>query len=129
MRFCRFGSQVPPRYDERKQSLQYAYNKKFETSVSAEPMLDAGNIDELIADLLPLVTDAIWIGKMNRIKRCVDISDEAVEKAAQKVEAGQTDANIKAIYARHRDNPKIKWKGSIKKVVGLERAERPGMDQ
>ncbi|MFC1817988.1 AAA family ATPase [Thermodesulfobacteriota bacterium] len=118
-----------PQFDERRQTLQYAFNKKFATSVSCEPMLDTENIDALIDDLLPLVTDAIWVGKMNRIRHCVDISDKAVEEAVQKIDAGQTDEIIKAIYARHKDNPKIKWKDSIKKVVGLKRAERPGMDQ
>jgi hypothetical protein len=92
-------------------------------------MLDTENIDALIDDLLPLVTDAIWIGKMGRIRYCVDISDKAVEKAVQVIEAGQADENIKAIYARHKDNPKIKWKESIKKVIGLKLLERPGMDQ
>ncbi|MGB6970878.1 MAG: radical SAM protein [Desulfobulbales bacterium] len=118
-----------PRYEERKQALQYAYDKKFSTSVSVEPMLDADHIDELVDDLLPLVTDAIWIGKMNRIRHCVDITDDTVETAVQEIEAGQTDENIKAIYARHKDNPKIKWKESIKKVLGLKSPERPGMDK
>ena len=124
-----FWEPSAPRYEERKQALQYAYDKKFGTSVSVEPMLDADHIDELVDDLLPLVTDAIWIGKMNKIRHCVDINDDDVEKEVQRIEAGQADENIKAIYARHKDNPKIKWKDSIKKVVGLKRAERPGMDQ
>ena len=118
-----------PRYEERRQSLQYAYDKKFATSVSIEPMLDAAHIDELVADLQPLVTDAIWIGKMNRIRHCVDITDDTVEKAVLGIEAGQTDENIMTIYDRHKDNPKIKWKGGIKKLVGLNSPERPGMDQ
>jgi DNA polymerase III subunit gamma/tau len=118
-----------PQFDERRQALLYTFDRKFATSVSCEPMLDTENIDALIEDLLPLVTDAIWIGKMNRIRHCVDITDDDMEKAVQRIEAGQADENIKAIYARHKDNPKIKWKDSIKKVVGLKRAERPGMDQ
>jgi len=118
-----------PLFEERKQALKYAYDKKFATSVSCEPMLDTENIDALIDDLLPLVTDAIWIGKMGRIRYCVDISDKAVEKAVQVIEAGQADENIKAIYARHKDNPKIKWKGEIKKIVGLKSPEMPGMDE
>ena len=92
-------------------------------------MLDTENIDALIEDLLPLVTDAIWIGKMTRIRHCVDITDDTVEKAVQRIEAGQTDEIIKAIYTRHKDNPKIKWKGDIKKIVGLKIPDRPGMDQ
>ena len=35
---------------------------------------------------------------------------------------------IWAIYNQFKDNPKIKWKDSIKKVVGLEMPAEPGMD-
>ena len=118
-----------PQFDERRQALQYVFDKKFATSVSCEPMLDTENIDALIDGLLPMVTDAIWIGKMARIRHCVEITDDTVEKAVQRIEAGQTDENIKAIYDRHKDNSKIKWKGEIKKIVDLKSPERPGMDQ
>jgi hypothetical protein len=46
-----------------------------------------------------------------------------------KIEAGQTDEIIKEIYSRHKDNPKIKWKGEIKKIVRLKMPDMPGMDQ
>jgi hypothetical protein len=33
-----------------------------------------------------------------------------------------------ALYARHRHDPKIKWKDSIKAVVGLHRPTAAGLD-
>jgi hypothetical protein len=32
------------------------------------------------------------------------------------------------LYARHRDDTVIKWKDSIKKVVGIERPTEKGLD-
>ena len=117
-----------PRYEERKAALKYAFEKGYETSVSAEPMLDSDHIDDLVSDLLPFVTDAIWIGTMNHLHR-IEIDDEAVERAIRKIQAGQTEERIKAIYERLKGNQKIKWKAEIKKIVGLPQSEKPGMDK
>jgi DNA repair photolyase len=117
-----------PEYQERKASLQYAYELGFQTSVSAEPMLDPANIDDLIADLLSFITDAIWIGKMNYVGRLYSKVGPEVQAALKIIEDDQTDEIIRAIYARHRHNPKIKWKKGIKKIVGIPLAPKPGMD-
>jgi DNA repair photolyase len=117
-----------PTYDERKVSLIYAFESGFQTSVSVEPMLDAPNIDILIIELLPYATDAIWIGKMNHLGRLEKNADLAMKRAIVKVRYDQTDSAIKSIYSRHRDNPMIKWKKEIKKVVGIPFANRNGMD-
>lgn len=117
-----------PCYQERKAALQFAYGQGFQTSVSVEPMLDPAQIDNLIADLLPFVTDAIWIGKMNYAGRLYGHVGPEVQAALKIIENGQTDKIIRSIYARHKDNPKIKWKKGIKKIVGLPLAPQPGMD-
>lgn len=117
-----------PRYEERKAALKYAFEKGYETSVSVEPMLDSDHIDDLVSDLLPFVTDAIWIGTMNHLHR-IEIDDEAVERAIRNIQAGQTEDRIKAIYERLKGNHKIKWKAEIKKIVGLPQVEKPGMDK
>jgi hypothetical protein len=41
-----------------------------------------------------------------------------MQKTEQLVE-WQTDENIKQLYSQYKDNPKIKWKESIKKVLGI----------
>jgi DNA repair photolyase len=108
-----------PTCSERIASLQYAFENGFQTSVSVEPMLDSANIDRLIAEVLPFVTETIWIGKMNHLRRFAKNADPQLLSAIQHVEAGQTDDIIRAIYHRHKMNPNIRWKASIKKVVGL----------
>ncbi len=117
-----------PGYDERKQCLFYAYEAGFQTSVSVEPMLDSANIDTLIGDLLPYVTHSIWIGTMNHLGRLEKGSDMVLRRAINVIRHGQTDSIIKAIYGRHKNNPKIKWKAEIKKIVGIQLAKKPGMD-
>jgi DNA repair photolyase len=56
-----------PKYEERKVCLAYARNRGFRTSVSMEPMLDTPNIESMIKDLDPLVSEDIWLGTMNHI--------------------------------------------------------------
>jgi DNA repair photolyase len=116
-----------PPYQERKAALRYAFETGYETSVSIEPMLDSENIDALVEDLSPLVSDSTWIGLMNYTGR-IAIDSEEVRREVEKIRAGQTNDKIMAIYERHRDNTMIKWKASIKKIVGIPLAEEPGMD-
>ena len=42
-----FWDQYAPLYEERKQSLEFAFNAGYRTSVSVEPMLDSECIEEL----------------------------------------------------------------------------------
>lgn len=116
-----------PSYEERKRCLKYAFDSGYNTSVSVEPMLDSEHIDSLIEDLSPLVNDAIWIGKMNHIKDIISNNGDLKEEI-RRIRENQNDVKIKAIFDRHKENPKIKWKESIKKVVGLPLADKPGMD-
>ena len=117
-----------PSYEERKEALKHAFQKGFETSVSAEPMLDSDHIENLVDDLMPFVTNAIWIGLMNHLKG-VGVEDEVGQRALQRIRDGQSEDRIMAIYQRLRANAKIKWKSHIKKIVGIPLAERDGMDR
>ncbi len=117
-----------PGYDERKYSLEYAFETGFETSVSVEPMLCAEGVLDLVEDLEPFTTNSIWIGKMNHLKS-IRIDGDEIHEAVQVVKEGQGDENILAIYSKLRDNPLIKWKDSIKKIVGIEAPAEAGLDQ
>jgi DNA repair photolyase len=117
-----------PSYEERREALKHAFLKGFETSVSAEPMLDSDHIDDLTNDLMPFVTNAIWIGLMNHLKG-VRTEDEPAKVALQKIREGQSEARIVEIHQRLRGNAKIKWKSHIKRIVGLPLAEKPGLDR
>ncbi len=65
---------------------------------------------------------------MNHLGRLRKGSDMVLRQAIDAIRHGQTDSIIRAIYERHKDNPKIKWKAEIKKVLGIPLADKPGMD-
>lgn len=67
-RLLSFWEPHAPSYEERFASLQYAYAKGFKTSVSIEPFLDYVP-QELVYTLEPFVTESIWLGPMNYIRR------------------------------------------------------------
>lgn len=122
-----------PTFQERLDSLVYAFDQGFKTSVSCEPMLD-NRIDLVVDEVSDYVTDSIWLGKKNGDHRCkINQTDEkeppwVLDKEMQKIMAYQLDENIMKLYDRFKDNPKIKWKESIKKVVGLDLATEKGLD-
>lgn len=118
-----------PHFVERLQSLQCAFLYGYETSVSVEPMLDAPNIIELFYVVRPYVTNSIWIGKMNQIRRRVRLANQTDVDAVRKIEAEQTDDRIKSIYEALKDDPMVRWKESIKEVVGLPLAAEAGEDR
>ena len=127
----RFWEPNAPDYNERKQALVYAFDAGYQTSISCEPMLD-NKIDKVIDDLSQYVTDAIWLGKMNfairRLRTNGQLNAET-QKAAEQLLEWQNDAIIKKLYKRYKDNPLIKWKESIKKIVGIDISTIKGEDK
>ena len=126
----KFWEENAPLFNERLESLRFAYNNGFKTSVSCEPMLD-NKIENVIELVLPYVTDSVWIGKMNFLIRRLKINGysdkETLYKANQLLE-WQKDENIYDLYDRYKDNPLIKWKESIKKVLNIEIPIKKGLD-
>jgi DNA repair photolyase len=117
-----------PTFPERLASLQHAHGLGWETSVSIEPMLDAPNIVRLVDALEPFVTDSIWIGKMNDIGRRVAVETDADRRQVRRIERNQLDGAIRTVYESLRDRPVVKWKESIKDVVGIDRPQVAGLD-
>lgn len=106
-------------YEERKQSVIHAFEKGYQTSLSCEPMLD-DNVEGIINELQDCITETIWIGKMNFLKGRLKInghSDSLSILKADELIAMQSDDRIIALVERLKDNPKIHWKESIKKVL------------
>lgn len=127
----RFWEPNAPDYQERKESLVYAFNAGYKTSLSCEPMLD-NNVKAIIDDLSEYVTDAIWLGKMNYAIRRLKTNghgDQESLNAANQLLLWQCDDSIRMLYKEYKDNPKIKWKESIKKVVGLPVSTIKGEDK
>ena len=119
-----------PAYGERLSCLKWAFRHGFKTSVSCEPMLD-GNIQRVIDDARSFVTDAIWLGRVNSIRKMLAQNapdNQAASAKADELLALQTDEWVKGLYEKHRHDPLINYKDSIKKVVGLDRPEEKGLD-
>jgi DNA repair photolyase len=124
----RFWEPGAPSFKERLDSLTYAFCSGYKTSVSIEPMLDSDNVLDLILTVEPFVTDSIWLGMMNHIRKNIVSDSAAMEAAVRRIESGQTKESIKVLYEVLQDNPKIKWKSCIKRLLGLPPNEEPGMD-
>ena len=48
---------------------------------------------------------------------------------AEELISWQNDKNIKLLYHKHKNNPQIKWKESIKKVVDIKIPTQSGLDE
>lgn len=118
-----------PNFEERLESLIHAFKCGFNTSISSEPMLD-GDIVHVIGQVKPFVTDAIWLGKMNYPEKRLQTNGciHMVPYAKRLMEIWN-DNNIKALYERYKEDPLIKWKESIKKIVGIEVPTEAGLDE
>ena len=119
-----------PKFAERLASLRHAFEAGYRTSVSCEPMLD-GDIYEVIRRARPYVTDSIWLGVANRLRGTMAINcpgDKAAMAMANSLISLMSDEFIHGLYARYKSDPLIKWKDSIKKVVGLKRPIEKGLD-
>lgn len=123
---------------ERIACLEHARRMGYETSVSMEPMLDPANIMHDYPIIARHATQSVWLGKMNMVRHRVPIREvkKGIEvkpgmplKAVERLEAAQTDAQIKLIYKQLKDEPKVRWKESIKKVVGIPLETEAGTDK
>jgi DNA repair photolyase len=117
-------------FSERIECLKYAFEKGFQTSVSCEPLLDS-NPGPLVSAVVPYISDSIWIGKVNSLMRNLKLNganDAATIVKAKELIASQSDNAIMQIYNSLKNNPKVKWKESIKKVVGIPISNEAGLD-
>jgi len=107
-----------PSFEERLEALRRAFDARFVTSVSCEPLLDE-DFDTLYAQVAPFVTTAIWVGKMNAAYRRVRVNVDGAfdERYLDALVASQSDEKILELYRRYRNKPDIAWKESIKKVA------------
>lgn len=117
-----------PGYEERKSCLEYAFTRGFATSVSVEPILDSADVVPMVLELMPFVSHSIWLGKMNRIEVRVTQQGEEARRRVREVLDGQRDEKIFEIHRQLADEPLVRWKESIKEVVGLALPNEAGLD-
>jgi len=121
-RILSFWEPNAPSFEERKQSLMYAYAFGFCTSVSCEPFLDyeMERVVALYFRLKPYITNSFWLGKLREFNRRVDMFDITSEqegKFVKPLKAAQTDEVIWEIYQRLQNERLVKWKDSIREVI------------
>ena len=123
-----------PTFAERLKALAHARQAGFRTSVSMEPLLspDEDTILTTVAVLDPHVTDSIWLGKMNHAEERLRANGvwerPGVQERTLALLESQSDERILRLYSALKDNPKVRWKESIKQVVGLDLADETGLD-
>lgn len=105
-----------PSFEERLECLRLAINSGYQTSISSEPLLDR-NVDDLINQLSPYVTDSIWIGKPNKLLYRTKINgwgdEETITRCHELLGWINDPEFIMGLYLRHKDNPLIRCKDSI----------------
>ncbi|WP_243375432.1 hypothetical protein [Geotalea sp. SG265] len=107
-----------PTPEERISCLKYATEKGYQTGISMEPILEGKDAAiETFYALSPLTTGTIWIGTMNNLDERVDQTIPEVVAAVQKIKELQVDEEMVQLYAFLKDEPQVRWKDSIKKVV------------
>jgi len=116
----RFWEPEAPDFEERLASLKYAHWKGYQTSISCEPMLD-DNIQDVVEQVMPYVTETVWIGKPNMLKGRLSMNghnDEETMARADRLLQSLSDQFIWDLYAKYKGESKIRWKDSVKKIVG-----------
>ena len=108
-----FWEEGAPSFEERLDSLKFAYKMKFKTSVSIEPFIDHDPIP-LVKKLYPYISETIWIGKMNYIDR-INLKEREIE-FFDAIRENYTINNIQKIINKLKQFKKVRYKDSIKKL-------------
>jgi DNA repair photolyase len=112
----------PPR--ERIEALRYAFGAGYRTSVSMEPMLgDNAEMMALVNRVAPFVTDSVWLGKMNGVIPQYAQKLPGLKASLQQIHEWQSDERILELYSALQANRQVRWKDSIKEVLGHYKIE------
>lgn len=109
-RLISFWEPNAPLFEERLESLRYAYEKDLKTSVSIEPFLDY-DPSKLVHVVLPYVTESIWLGPMNYIPQN-GISNEFRQQYAEIRKRYEID-HLQQIFESLKEFPKLRFKDSM----------------
>lgn len=110
----KFWEPNAPSFQERMNSLIYAFERGYKTSVSIEPFLDY-DPELLVRAVEPYSTESIWIGKMNYIAaKGIQEQDKPFYEAIRRNCAL---TRLKEIYSEFNGHPKIRFKDSIRNAL------------
>jgi len=100
-----------PLFEERLESLKYAFYRKYRTSVSIEPFLDR-KPQVLVSMVEPFCTESIWIGKMNYIPSDSTLPND-LQPFYSDVRRNYEIEHLLQIYNDLRNLQKIRFKDSV----------------
>ena len=106
----KFWEPNAPLFQERMDSLMFAFNKGFLTSVSMEPFLDY-RPEDLVKRVEPYCTESVWIGKMNYIQ--INNLTLFEQEYYKKVRKNYTLEHLEKVFINLKENPKIRFKDSF----------------
>jgi DNA repair photolyase len=114
----KFWEPNAPSFVERILALEMASDMGFQTSISCEPMLDT-NVERVVKAVTPFVTDTIWIGMMNDVKQRLAMNGADALTLQRGIELAQSmnATQIMELYRNLKDNAKIRWKDTIRKMI------------
>lgn len=103
---------------ERLAALAHTFNAGYDTSVSIEPMLAGveGTL-QVVEAVYRHVSETIWIGKLRKPRERADMTAPGVARAVELIKGQQSDSEILRLGELLSDNPKIRWKDSISKIL------------
>lgn len=108
-----------PSPSDRLMAIAHACTLGFKTSVSMEPLL-IEQPKEMIDNLfMGWITGEIWIGAMNHYRLNPGIPEEARQIKIQGRE------NMQRVYDSLKDNPQIRWKDSVQRLLGIMATGEP----
>lgn len=107
-----------PCFQERMDSLIFAFDENYKTSVSMEPFLD-NDPSKLIELVKPFTTESIWIGRMNYISRTTTCEED--KPYYEKIRKNYEDNHLWEIYYQQRNAPLVRFKDSILIQLGMEK--------
>ena len=113
---ARYWEPGAPSIWQRRLALSYAFRNGFRTSVSMEPLLIENPQIFIDRHLYHSVTGEIWIGCMNHYNFNPEIPEESRQMQIQSKE------NMQEVYDSLKDNPKIRWKDSVQKLLGVSQS-------
>lgn len=117
----KFWEPHAPGLSERLACLIYAFKRGFATSVSCEPYLDP-YVSYIYSATQEYITDSFWVGKLNDFDRRVDVAgatDDQLAKYVYYLRSAQDDSIVRSIYGQLNGRPFVRWKDSIRKVMGI----------
>jgi len=108
-RLLRFWEPGAPSYKERIKALRVAHEFGYKTSISIEPFLS--DPSEFIEDLIPLVSESIWVGPMNYARRNGIKSSE--KSLYQEIRTLNQPENLLKIYKKLKKYKVVRFKDSL----------------